>query len=296
MKADLRRMGNRTQARRGRSAWIGDHAKVWRRTAAITSAYVNPSSIRRPAASPARATEPESAARPATASAAIAHQCVASGEVGRHECRPLAAASRGSQHSFAAPRRQSGIGAAIDTMGGSFTMPRWRSPRRQPRSDCNWAKAASISRGDNRPGGWLPGQHCRPGHAGPVTTTECRRAEQVQPGRTSHTRRWLGCPVSMGLRALRHHSSPKHSALPRSVVVDPHIASGEQYVDRLVFTSRSPQPVVAAEQLPASLCERGDRLVLRLVLFVDEPQLLEGARSGLRDGRWRTVRHPAAGR
>ena len=221
------------------------------------SAYVNPSSIRRPAASPARATEPESAARPATASAAIAHQCVASGEVGRHECRPLAAASRGSQHFFAAPRRQSGIGAAIDTMGGSSTMPRWRSPRRQPRSDCNWAKAASISRGDNRPG--VPGSQVsiaarsrRPGDHHGMST---RRAGS--PGRTSHTRRWLGCPVSMGLRALRHPGSPKHSALSRSVVVDPHIASGEQYVDRLVFTSRSPQPVVAAEQLPASLCGVG---------------------------------------
>jgi hypothetical protein len=163
MKADLRRMGNRTQARRGRSASIGDHAKVWRRTAAIASAYVNPSSIRRPAGSPARATEPDRRrsrrrrAPPSRTSVWRPGRSVVT------SARPLAAASRGSQHSFAAPQGQSGIGAAIDTMGGSSTMPRWRSQRREPRSDCNWAKSASISRGDNRPrGARLPGQHCRP--------------------------------------------------------------------------------------------------------------------------------------
>ena len=111
-------------------------------------------------------------------------------------------------------RRQSGIGADIDTMGGSSTMPRWRSPRRQPRSDCNWAKAASISGGDNRPG--VPGSQVsiaarsrRPGDHHGMST---RRAGS--PGRTSHTRRWLGCPVSMGLRALRHQQPEALSTVP----------------------------------------------------------------------------------
>ena len=123
----------------------------------------------------------------------------------------------------------------------------------------------------------------RPGDHHGMST---RRASS--PGRTSHTgggwvvRSAWGC-VPFGTPAAR---STQHCPVRWSLIRTSRAASststGWSYV---AITGRG------AERLPASLCVCGSRLVLRLVLFVDEPQLLEGARSGLRDGRWRTIRH-----
>jgi hypothetical protein len=226
MKADLRRMGNRTQARRGRSASIGDHAKVWRRTAAITSAYVNPSSIRRPAASPARATEPESAARPGTASAAIAHR-VASGEVGRHECPSAGGGFAGFAALLRCPAKAVGHrgrhrydGRPLHDSTVAVTAARTKERLQLGQVGVN------QPRGQPAPGCQAPRSALPPGHAGPVTTTECRHAEQVRQAEPailgggwvvrSATRIWGTWPGGAGSSSQLHVATRAVSLGPSS--------------------------------------------------------------------------------
>jgi len=91
------------------------------------------------------------------------------------------------------------------------------------------------------PGCPAPKSALPPGHAGPVTTTECRHA----PSRLARPNHPYSAVVGLSRSATRIQGcvrfgrarQPEALGLSRSVVVDPHIASSEQYVDRLVLTA-----------------------------------------------------------